>query len=329
MNRTHRSTQTLAPDGLLSRSRLVLGVGIILPAALLWSFWPTLALLWRDWQRDDDYSVGQLVPLVGLYLVWQERHRLAKCSLRPAWLVGGAMLLFAQAVRAFGLVWLFESAERYSVVFTVIGLVLLVGGVGVFWTLKWVLLFLFLMVPLPGRVHNMISGPLQDAATAGAVFVLELFGTVVAREGHVMLLNDNTRVAVAEACSGLRMLTAFVVVSAVFAYVARRPAWHKVTLLASSIPIAIGCNTARLVVTAGLFMFTTSDTAEKFFHDFAGLSMMPLAVAILVGELWLMNKLVAAAPDTPAQVRSAQAQGDARSMTGSVANRGSLPSRTA
>jgi hypothetical protein len=40
------------------------------------------------------------------------------------------------------------------------------------------------------------------------------------------------------------------------------------------------------------------EAAETFFHDFAGLLMMPLAVLILAGELWLMRKLVV--PDPPA-----------------------------
>ena len=35
----------------------------LLPFALLWSYWPVLVRLWSDWQTDDNYSVGQLVPL--------------------------------------------------------------------------------------------------------------------------------------------------------------------------------------------------------------------------------------------------------------------------
>ena len=88
------------------------------------------------------------------------------------------------------------------------------------------------------------------------------------------------------------MLTAFVVVAAVLAYIADRPRWQKVILVVSSVPIALVCNVARLAVTAVLYMTTTSATAESFLHDFYGVSMMPLAILILVGELWLLNKLV-------------------------------------
>jgi exosortase/archaeosortase family protein len=103
---------------------------------------------------------------------------------------------------------------------------------------------------------------------------------------------NGAEVAVAEACSGLRMLTAFVVVSATLAYLVNRPRWQKGVLLVSSVPIAIACNLARLVVTAALFGAGYSKAAGTFFHDFAGLVMMPLAVFILAGELWLMKRLV-------------------------------------
>ena len=37
--------------------------------------------------------------------------------------------------------------------------------------------------------------------------------------------------------------------------------------------------------------------AEKFFHDFAGLAMMPVAVLIMFSELWIMDKLIIPEPD--------------------------------
>ncbi|MFQ5414775.1 MAG: exosortase/archaeosortase family protein [Phycisphaerae bacterium] len=264
---------------------------LTLLSALLWCYWPTILDLVHDWQTNDNYSVGQLVPLACLYLLWHDRKALARCAVVPCWW-GVGVILAAQAARAFGLIQLYESAERYALVLTIIGVVLLVAGRHVFGRVKWLLLFLFLMVPLPGRIHNRISDPLQEVATTGAVFTLELFGVAVAREGNVMVLDDTIHVAVAEACSGLRMLTAFVVVACTLAYLVDRPRWQKVALITSSIPVAILCNLIRLFVTAVLFMNTDGAFAQRFFHDFAGLTMMPLAILLLVGELWLLARLV-------------------------------------
>lgn len=265
---------------------------VALLAALLWAYWPTLVSLFKDWQADDNYSVCQLVPLVAIYLLWRDRAALRESKISPCWW-GLGLILLAMAAHAYGILYLYESAERYSLILATIGIVLLVAGWRTFRSVFWILLFLFLMVPLPGRIHNLISGPMQTFAATGSVFLLEVFGVTVSQQGNVMLLNGNVPLAVAEACSGLRMLTAFVVVAAAMAFlVKQRPRWQKAVLVASSVPIAIACNLLRLCVTAMLYLVASSEIAERFFHDFAGLTMMPIAVFILFGELWLMNKLV-------------------------------------
>ena len=280
--------------------RPILALGLSVLAAIVWSYWATIASLSGEWWNNDDYSVGMLVPLVAVYLVWRNRSALRESLARPCWW-GLVVIVLALAARAYGLMFLFESAERYSLVLAVWGLVLLIGGWRFFLRSFWILLFLFLMVPLPGRLHNMVSGPLQSFATQGAVFMLEVIGIAVNRQGNVISLGQNTTLAVAEACSGLRMLTAFIVVTAAMAFLVKRPAWQKAALLVSSVPIAVACNIVRLCVTAVLYMHTSSEMAEKFFHDGAGLTMMPIAVFLLLGELWLLNKLV-----VPEQTRSSR-----------------------
>jgi len=263
----------------------------ILAVALAWSFAGTLAGLWRDWGSDDNYSVGALVPIAALLILWIQRDRFAGSSVRVCWW-GAGVVLAGQALRFFGVVFLFESAERYALWLTVVGLVLWLTGPTVTWRARWVLLFLLLAVPLPGRVHNAISGPLQSVATRGAVVGLEMLGVTVLRQGNVVVLNDEVPVAVAEACSGLRLLTAFAVVTAVMAFLVRRPVWQKAVVLVSCVPIAVVCNVLRLTVTAMLFLVVEGETAEWFFHDCAGFFMMPLAVGAVFLEFWVLSKLV-------------------------------------
>lgn len=284
-----RAAAARCEEGLLSETvvRLIPPVALLL-AVTAWAYWPTMVDLFKEWQHDDDYSAGQLVPLVAVFFVWVARKRLADLTLRPCWAGGLALLLLAQAARAYGVLFLFESADRYSLVVTIAALVLLVGGTKVFWRVKWILLFLFLMVPLPGRIHNLINGPLQSFASTASVFVLEAFGVRVSQQGNVVTLDGRIPMAVAEACSGLRMLTAFIIVAAFIAYMVKRPTWQKTVLVLSSIPVAVLCNVLRLVATAVLFLHASTETAEKFFHDFAGLVMMPAAVMLMFGQLWLL-----------------------------------------
>lgn len=303
-NRIHRehalkiSGSHQLPDNLLG----IVSVLLAMLAVTVLSYWSISANIFKEWQRSDDYSAGQLVPLIALFLVWRERKTLRRCMLRPCWW-GIALLILAQAARFYGLLFMYESLERYSMVLTLAGLVLMVAGWQVFRSVSWILLFLFLMFPLPGRVHNLISGPLQKMATTGSVFLLEAFGVRVSQEGNVVMLNEKIPMAVTEACSGLRMLIAFVIVAAFIAYMVNRSRRQKAVLLLSSIPVAVMCNILRLGVTAVLFLLASSEIAEKFFHDFAGLVMMPAAVLLMFGELWLMDKLTMPEPE-PQQGRA-------------------------
>jgi exosortase len=217
------------------------------------------------------------------------------------------LLALAQAARMFGLLFMYESIERYAFVPTIMGLVLMVAGWQVFRRLFLIMMFMFLMFPLPGRVHNMVSGPLQGMATTGAVFLLEAFGVNAGQQGNVINMNGAAPLAVAEACSGLRLLTAFVVVAAFIAYMIKRSIRQKLIVLVSSIPVAVICNIVRIFLTACFMLLVDGEFAETFFHDFAGLVMMPIAVLLIFGELWLMDLLVAVESQKP--LNSAASEG--------------------
>ncbi|HVP11406.1 MAG TPA: exosortase/archaeosortase family protein, partial [Phycisphaerae bacterium] len=242
-SRVAAQAQVAAPSSAQHRLRLWGIAG--LAACVVWSYWPTIIELAAFWQRNQDYSVGMLVPLVALWLVWRDRTALATESISPCWW-GLTMVVLAEVTRLTGVFFGVGSGERYALIGCIAGTILLAAGWRVFWRLKWVLVFLVLMIPLPARMHEIVALPLQKLATTSAVFGLELLGFFVQREGNVLRLESGETVAVAEACSGLRMLTAFVFVAAVLAFVVRRPAWHKVVLLAFSIPVAVLSNSLRV-----------------------------------------------------------------------------------
>lgn len=250
---------------------------LAISAALLWSYWPTVVTLARFWQRNQDYSVGMLVPPVAAYLIWSQRDRLAGTQWQPSWL-GVGLLLLVELGRLGGEFFGVGSADRYALVGAIGATIMAVMGWRIFWRLKWIILFLVLMVPLPARVHESIAVPLQSLATASAVFGLELGGFFVLREGNLLKLENGAVVGVAEACSGLRMLTAFVFVSAVLAFLVKRPQWQKAVLVVASIPIAVGTNCIRVIATSIVVYYSSSTTITETFHDAAGFAMMPLAI---------------------------------------------------
>ncbi len=269
--------------------------GAAILAAMLWSYWPTFVDLYGIWRRNDEYSAGLLVPLLAAYIIWSWRRDLERVPIRPAVVAGIAVFVMAQLIRGLGLFLMFRSAERLSIILSVVAITLLLLGWAYLRKLAPAWLFLCLMLPWPNRVQAALALPLQRWATTSAVFCLELVGYEVVRDGNIITIGDTT-VAVAEACNGLRMITAFIVISALVVLLVRRPWWEKLLVLLSSLPIALLCNTLRLTVTAVAFMYFKGEHVEQAFHDFGGYAMMPLALAMVVGELWFLRRLTTPPP---------------------------------
>ncbi len=263
--------------------------GSLVLIAFLWSYWPGFADLWNLWRRSDEYSSGLLVPFLAVYVLWSRRKTIAQCRIRPS-MWGLFAFVAAQGIRLFGLFFMYNSAERLSIVLSVAALVLLLFGWQLLRQVSTVLLFLCLMLPWPNRLQAAVTLPLQHWATSSAVFCLEMVGYEVIREGNVINIGSAS-VAVAEACNGLRMITAFFVIGGLVVLLIRRTWWEKLVVLVSSLPIALLCNTMRLAITAVFFTVLEGDYWETIFHDFGGYAMMPLALAAVIGELWLLTKL--------------------------------------
>ena len=70
------------------------------------------------------------------------------------------------------------------------------------------------------------------------------------------------------------------------------PTWKRITLLASTIPIAMLSNMLRIVATGWCYYLITGPKAKEWAHDLSGLLMMPLALILVGLELQLLSWLV-------------------------------------
>ena len=85
---------------------------------------------------------------------------------------------------------------------------------------------------------------------------------------------------VAEACSGMRLLMAFLALGVAMAYLHYRPFWQRIVLLLSTIPIAILCNIIRVTITGFIYVLISPKYAQGIYHDMLGMAMLPLAFGL-------------------------------------------------
>ena len=146
------------------------------------------------------------------------------------------------------------------------------------------------MIPLPYGMERWLSLPLQHIAAQISCWVLQFLGQPALAEGNTIWVN-NINMEVEQACSGLRIFVGILALAYVYLVLVRRAWWERVILLLSVIPVALAANSARIVTTALLYQYVSSDAAKHFSHDFAGWLMIPLAAGLFALVLWYLSAL--------------------------------------
>lgn len=271
------------------------GVPLALGGLLVWAYGATLGDVAARWVEDPQYSHGFFVPVFALYLLWARRDERRRVRFAPSWW-GVVVLAAGIGLWGVGTYFYLSWVAAISVLAGLTGLALAWGGRP---ALRWAwpaVLFLAFMVPLPYQLQTSLGGGLQRIATVTSTFALQTCGAPAVSEGNVILLND-ARIGVVEACSGLGMLVTFVALSTAVVLVLRTAEWWlRLAVLASAVPVAILANVARITATGLLFGAAHGDWARVVFHDVAGWLMMPLAVLILLAEVRVLKRLVVDPP---------------------------------
>lgn len=242
--------------------------------------------MFLHWGQVQDYSHGYLIAPLSAYFIWERRKKLARTPIDPSW-YGLIPLALGALALTIGRLGVEQMSMRVAFVLTLIGLQVLLLGIPMARVLAFPLFFLFLMVPLPQSLVNVIAFPLQLVAADLAVNVLHLFGMPVLREGNILHLPARP-LFVAEACSGLRSLMALGTLGVLFAYFFRKSWPERILLVASTIPIAILVNAFRVALTA-LLAFWDASWVEGSIHQFEGFFMFGMAFALLMLEATLVS----------------------------------------
>lgn len=269
-----------------ARKAAFLGAGVATALTGL-VFAPILYHMVLHWKAVDDYSHGFLIAPLAVYFAWERRRKIRRTPVEPSWW-GLLPLALGALALMIGRLGVELMAMRVSFVLTVIGLTLLLLGPHIFRVLLFPLVFLFLMVPLPQSLVNVIAFPLQLVATDLAVESLYLLGIPALREGNIIHL-ANTQLLVAEACSGLRSLMALGTLAIVFAYFFRKNPIERIVIVASAIPIAILVNAFRVALTGWLTHSLGPEAAEGMIHTTEGFFTFGLAFTALLLEAWLIQ----------------------------------------
>ena len=168
-----------------------------------------------------------------------------------------------------------------------IGAIITVIGTDVLKELLPAFFALLFVIPVPGTTRQFIALPLEGVTANVTQYLLELLGSTVDRSGNLLSVH-HISVTIAEACNGMRMMSALGVVLYAFAFGTPLSFFARLFVLAATPIVAVVFNVIRLVPTVWVYGNFSPTVADRF-HAISGWIMLILAFMSLRGALHLFK----------------------------------------
>ncbi|MEI6475818.1 MAG: exosortase/archaeosortase family protein [Planctomycetota bacterium] len=256
----------------------------------------------------QDWGHTLLIPLIAGYFVYVQREKLAVKRFVPSW--SAFTLLFLglaiYSASAFGP----QAIQHHNVRGVGVGCALLGCLLAVFGTASfrwlwfpWAYWYVFGQT-ISERVMSRVTERLQDWSAIGADILLNTLGIDTDRVGNVLTvhMSDGTThpLNVAEACSGMRTLMAFLAIGVALAALGLPRWWQRVLLVVAGIPISLFVNVLR-VASLGMLSMVDTNFSTGEFHSMVGLIWLVPAFLLFLGVMWVIRNMVddGQAPPSP------------------------------
>lgn len=260
-------------------------------------------------KSPSDWGHAYLIPLISCYLLWQHREALGRARVRPNWL--GLVVLAVGILSHFAFIVVFPNHmfQGIALVLSIMGVTLLMLGTEVMRHAFLPIAYLGFGITLSQKLMIMITFKLQAVASWGAWVLLSvvspLMGFDVQRNGNVLFVTDSAGVTnplnVAEQCSGMRMVVAFVALGTAVALIACRKWWRRIVVVLSAIPVAIFLNVVRVAV-LGIVTLFDPKLAQGAAHTLIGTILLIPGLGLFLLIVWILNRIVVDTGSTEGRV---------------------------
>jgi len=271
----------------------VLGIAFV----ALFYRWFLRQHIWSS-ERVEDWGHAYVIPLISLYIIWQSRDEISKIRTEVFWpglapFLLGIMTYFAGVVTIRN-----HMIQGFAVVLTVFGLTLLMTGPRLMKYLFVPIGYLVFAVTVSEQIMLAITFKLQLVASKGAYILLNVIGrpfdwfSVEIDGNRLDILHGATLIPmnVAEACSGMRMVVAFLALAVAVALLACKQWWQRTALLLLAAPVAVLMNILRVTV-LGVVSLGNANLASGDAHTVIGTLLLFPSLLLFLGVVWALNRV--------------------------------------
>lgn len=292
--------------GLLTAPQMILASVLLMGLGFLFWHW-LLRQHWMSMRAPSDWGHAYVIPFISLYLLWREREQIVRTPIGTFWpgilpfLLGiGTYFVSVVVIKN-------HMMQGLSIVLTIAGLALWLTGPRMFRLLFLPIAYLVFAITISEMIMIKITFQLQLIASQGAGLMLGMLGPVL---GFLVEVDGNTLTVtpkggapiplnVAEACSGMRMVIAFIALAGAVALISAQHWWQRVAVIALALPVAIFMNVVRVAV-LGVASVYEGDLAKGDAHMMIGTLLLLPGLLLFLGIVWALAKIVEESPGNKA-----------------------------
>jgi exosortase B len=245
---------------------------------------PSLVDLFGGIWSQDEQMHGPIVLAISIWLIYRNWPAMMAASegKDPNWL-GWPIFILAIVMYALGRSQQILIFEIGSVIWLLIGTVLLTRGTRALKTQWFALFFMLFMVPLPGQIVDTVTMPMKMAVSYVAEVVLFWVGYPIGRNGVILQIGQYM-LLVADACAGLHTLLTLEALGLLYLNLVRRDsAFRNIGLALLIVPISFTANVVRVMALSLITYHLGDEAGQGFLHGFAGMVLFLTALMLIIG----------------------------------------------
>jgi exosortase len=243
----------------------------------------------------DKYSYTIAIPFISLALGFLEKRKIlatVQSSFRSGaillfvglvlnWCARSAPLKLAQADNAL-------SIKILALVICWLAGFILCYGAKAFRAGAFLLLFLFLTVPIPDSWFEVPITAVQHGSANVAFWIFKLVDVPVVRNGLIFSLS-NVTIEVARECSGIHSTVAIVIISLIAGHLLLPSVWKKGLIFLIALPVVCVTNGLRIAGLTLLAEYVNPLVLQGPLHRHGGVGFFLLGIVLLGGIVHLLR----------------------------------------
>ncbi|MGB2714475.1 MAG: exosortase C-terminal domain/associated protein EpsI, partial [Vicinamibacterales bacterium] len=278
-----RTDQNMTPR---ERSRLTMAAAA---AGLVLCYWGVTASLVHAWTNHYLYSYGAVVPFISGYMVWARASQIRAAGCHPDYKLGVPLVLLGLAMVLGGQLAATESVAQVSLLVTLTGAVLLLGGRGVLAQTWFPILYLILGIPVWDRLIEGLQVPSQGVSARLATTMLRIGGIPASHDGTLIAL-PNLTLQVLRECSGVNQLISVTAMALPAAALWLKGYARRIVFIALAVTIAYLSNGFRIALVGFLGYHGWSSGEVSFAHLGEGLAVSLAGYVLIFACLSLLSR---------------------------------------